>query len=61
MRLVPTVTSADRPSGRAATSTMRATVATSRRTSPPPISLPRSISTTPNSGSPARQSATSAW
>ena len=34
----------------------RATVPTFVRTSPPPTSLPRSMSTTPNSGTPARQS-----
>ena len=40
---------AQRPSGSSAASTMRATVPTSVRTSSPPTSLPRSISTTPNS------------
>ena len=47
-----------RPSGSSADSTMRATVPTSKRTSPPPTSEPRSMSTTPNRPSPARQSAT---
>ena len=41
----------NRPSGSSAASTIRATVPTSRRTSSPPTSLPRSMSTTPNSGS----------
>jgi len=47
---------ANRPSGSSSDSTMRAIVPTSLRTSPPPTSLPRSISTTPNSRSPSRQS-----
>src|SRR5687768_14470873 len=34
---------------------MRATVPVSKRASPPPTSWPRSMSTTPNSRSPARQ------
>ena len=49
-----------RPSGSSADSTIRATVPTSNRTSPPPTSEPRSMSTTPNRPSPARQSSTSA-
>ena len=49
----PTSRSSDRPASRAA-STMRATVPTSKRASPPPTSLPRSISTTPNRPSPSQ-------
>ena len=47
----PTAAMAHRPSGSSTASTMRATVPTSVRTSSPPTSLPRSISTTPNSRS----------
>ena len=61
MRRVPTAPIAHRPSSNRLASTMRATVPTPVRASPPPTSLPRSMSTTPNSGSPARQWATSAW
>ena len=52
----PTVPSAKRPSGSSAASTICATVPTEKRTSPPPTSLPRSMSTTPKRRSPARQS-----
>jgi len=49
MRRVPIVSSANRPSANSAARTTRATVPTSKRVSPPPTSLPRSMSTTPNS------------
>ncbi len=57
---MPTVASANRPSGSSAACTTCATVATSKRASPPPTSLPRSMSTTPNSRSPRARAASSA-
>ena len=46
----PAATTSKRPSPSGITRTMRATVPIDVRTSPPPTSLPRSMSTTPNSG-----------
>ena len=60
IRRTPAAATSKRPSPSGITRTMRATVPIDVRTSPPPTSLPRSMSTTPNSGtSAARQSSTS--
>ena len=53
IRRRPTATSAHRPSGSSAASTMWARVPIAKRASPPPTSLPRSMSVTPNSRSPS--------
>src|SRR4051794_35688084 len=58
MRSVPTVASENWPSGLRAACTIWATVPTWKRASPPPTSLPRSMSTTPNRASWSRQCTT---